>query len=189
MNALVDEPLIDALCRASRAGVRIELLVRGICCLRPGIKGISQNITVSSVVDRFLEHSRVWCFENACQPQVFVASADWMPRSFFRRIELAFPVEDGVIADRLYNEILATTLADNVKRRVLQSDGACRPVRPARGEPERRSQASFMALALQDEPGGRKPKRRPTRHPEVKLAPRPAILDAPRPAVPRETGR
>ena len=189
MNALVDEQVIDALCRASREGVKVELVVRGICCLRPGIKGFSQNITVSSVVDRFLEHSRVWCFENACQPQVFIASADWMPRSFFRRIELAFPVEDGVIADRLYNEILATTLGDNVKRRVLQSDGTYRAVRPARGEPERRSQAGFMAMALQDEPGGRKPRRRMTRHPEVKLAPRPTILDAPAPTVPREKHR
>ena len=94
-----------------------------------------------------------------------------------------------MIADRLYNEILATTLADNVKRRVLQSDGTHRPVRPARGELARRSQASFMALALQDEPGGRRPKRRPTKHPEVKLVPRPAILDAPRPVDPREGRR
>jgi len=189
MNSLVDGQMIEALCQASRAGVKIDLAVRGICCLRPGVKGSSQNITVSSVVDRFLEHSRVWCFENACQPQVFIASADWMPRSFLRRIELAFPVEDGVIADRLYNEILAVTLGDNVKRRVLQSDGTYKQIRPARGEQERRSQTTFMALALQDELGGRKPRRRSAKHPEVKLAPRPAILDLPRPVVPRGAGR
>src|SRR5207248_3225345 len=93
MNALVDERMIEALYRASQAGVQIDLIVRGICCLRPGLKRLSANITVRSIVDRFLEHSRVYYFENACQPEVFVASADWMQRNFFRRIEIAFPVE------------------------------------------------------------------------------------------------
>src|SRR6185295_19963491 len=95
LNALVDTGVIRALYRASMAGVRIDLIVRGICCLRPGLSGISENIAVHSTVDRFLEHSRIYYFENACQPQLFVSSADWMQRNFFRRIELAFPIEDG----------------------------------------------------------------------------------------------
>ena len=95
MNSLVGREIIEALYAASQAGVDIHLIVRGICCLRPGLKGVSRNIRVRSIVDRFLEHSRIFYFENACQPEVFVGSADWMPRNFFRRIELAFPVEDG----------------------------------------------------------------------------------------------
>src|SRR5206468_2726624 len=99
INSLADRQTIETLYGASGAGVQIDLLVRGICALRPGVKGISENITVRSVVDRFLEHSRIYYFENACQPQVFVASADWLPRNFFRRIETAFPIEDGVLRE------------------------------------------------------------------------------------------
>ena len=183
MNSLADGAVIQALYRASRAGVKIDLIVRGLCCLRPGVKGLSANITVRSVVDRFLEHSRVWCFENGCQPQVFITSADWMPRNFFGRIEVAFPVEDGVLADRLYNSILSTTLADNVKARVLQPDGSWRRRQPARGEPARRSQAQFIAQALAGEPEMRKRHRRAAKPVEVKLAPRPAELDRGRPAA------
>src|SRR5579862_213324 len=101
LNSLAEPQIIEALYRASKAGVKIDLIIRGICCLRPGVRGLSENITVRSIVDRFLEHSRVYYFENACQPQVFVASADWLPRNFFRRIELAFPIEDGVLRERL----------------------------------------------------------------------------------------
>ena len=89
--------------------MKIDLIVRGICCLRPGLKGVSENITVRSIVDRFLEHSRVYYFENACQPEVFVGSADWMPRNFFRRIEVVFPIEDGNLRERVIREILAVT--------------------------------------------------------------------------------
>ncbi|HWQ93308.1 MAG TPA: polyphosphate kinase 1, partial [Clostridia bacterium] len=95
INSLAEPEIINALYRASGAGVKIDLIVRGICCLRPGVKGLSENITVRSIVDRFLEHSRIFYFENACRPQVFLASADWLPRNCFRRIELAFPIEDG----------------------------------------------------------------------------------------------
>ena len=122
MNSLVDERAIEALYRASQAGVKIELIVRGICCLRPGVKGLSETITVRSIVDRFLEHSRIFYFENACQSELFVGSADWMPRNFFRRIETVFPIDDGVLKDRLLNEVLALTLADNVKARGLRAD-------------------------------------------------------------------
>src|SRR5207302_4430351 len=128
MNALVDEQTIEALYRASEAGVRIELIVRGICCLRPGLKRLSANINVRSIVDRFLEHSRVYYFENACQPQVFISSADWLPRNFFRRIELGIPIEDGVLRERIVHEILAVSLADNAKSRFLQPDGSYRRV-------------------------------------------------------------
>src|SRR5690606_14284795 len=98
---------IDALYLASQSGVQIDLIIRGICCLRAGVPGLSDNIRVRSIVDRFLEHSRIFYFENAANPRVFLGSADWMPRNFFRRIEVVFPIEDGVLRDRLINEILA----------------------------------------------------------------------------------
>src|SRR2546423_1873253 len=126
-----------------RAGVKIDLIVRGICSLRPGIKGVSENIAVRSVVDRFLEHSRVYYFENACQPQVFIASADWLPRNFYRRIETAFPIEDGVLRERIIREILDVSLADNVKARMLQPDGSYRRPKPARKEKGRPSHIEF----------------------------------------------
>ncbi|HEY9508555.1 MAG TPA: polyphosphate kinase 1, partial [Verrucomicrobiae bacterium] len=124
MNSLADERVIEALYTASRAGVQIDLIVRGICCLRPGVKGLSDNISVRSIVDRFLEHSRIFYFENACQPEVFISSADWMPRNFVRRIELAIPIEDGILRERIIKEILAVSLADNVKARFLAKDGS-----------------------------------------------------------------
>jgi polyphosphate kinase len=173
VNSLAEPQLVAALCRASQAGVKIELIVRGICCLRPGVKGLSENISVRSIVDRFLEHSRIYYFENACQPQVFVGSADWLPRNFFRRIELAFPIEDGILRDRIINEILAVSLADNVKARFLSADGSYRRGRPVNGEKPRRSQREFMDLAVTG--GARAARSRSTRagFPEVKLAPRP----------------
>src|SRR5207249_6886160 len=131
INSLADRQVIEALYRASEAGVKIELIVRGLCCLRPGVKGLSKNITVRSIVDRFLEHSRIYYFENACQPQVFLSSADWLPRNLFRRIELAFPIEDGVLRERLISEVLAISLADNVKARYLRPGGSYhRPTLP-----------------------------------------------------------
>ena len=173
LNSLVDPKVIEALYRASQAGVKIDLIVRGICCLRPGVKGLSTNITVRSIVDRFLEHSRIYYFENGCQPEVFVASADWMPRNFFRRIEVVFPIEDGVLRDRIINEVLAVSLADNTKARLLQSDGSYRLVRAAKGETPRRSQVEFMALANSEVVGKPRSKSRKSTYPQVKLAPRP----------------
>ena len=106
MNALVDPEVIRALYRASQAGVKIDLLVRGICCLRPGVPGVSENIQVLSVVDRFLEHARIFYFEAGGKQEVYLSSADWMPRNFIRRVEVMFPVEDAGLRDRLVDEIL-----------------------------------------------------------------------------------
>ena len=146
MNALVDREVIEALYIASQAGVKIDLIVRGICCLRPGLPDVSENITVRSVVDRFLEHSRILYFDNACQPAVFLGSADWMPRNFFRRIEVVFPIEDGILRERVKRELLDIPLADNCKARLLQSDGSYNRPAPPSGGPLRRSQAAFIEL-------------------------------------------
>ncbi len=154
LNALVDEKSIEALYRASNAGVQIELIIRGTCCLRPGVAGLSDNIRVVSIVDRFLEHSRLYYFENACQPEVWVASADWMPRNFFRRIEISFPIEDGRARERLIEEVLAISLADTAKARLLRPDGTYDWVRPKRGSAPRRSQNEFMDLARKDKGRG-----------------------------------
>jgi polyphosphate kinase len=152
LNSLVEQEIIEALYRASQAGVNIDLVVRGICCLRPGVKGVSENITVRSIVDRFLEHSRVYYFENACQPDVLVSSADWMSRNLFRRIEVTFPIEDGNLRERLISEILAITLADNVKARILRADGTYGRALPAKDERPRRSQSEFIRLAAANGP-------------------------------------
>lgn len=149
INALADPELIQALYRASQAGVKIDLIVRGVCCLRPGVPGISDTITVRSIVDRFLEHTRVYYFENACDPQVLLGSADWLPRNLFRRIETVFPILDGRLRERLIREILGTALADNTKARLLFADGTYHRVTPAKGEPARRSQLEFLALAAE----------------------------------------
>jgi polyphosphate kinase len=167
-NSLVEPQLIEALYAASQAGARVDLIVRGICCLRPGVPGLSGNITVRSVVDRFLEHSRVYCFENAGQPEVFAGSADWMPRNFFRRIEVAFPIEDGNLRDRIINEILRVMLADNAKARMLAADGIYRSVKIPAGETPRRSQLEFMSLAAPKPAAKAREK-----FPRVELAPRP----------------
>jgi polyphosphate kinase len=147
MNALVEPTVIDALYRAARSGVRIDLVIRGTCCLRPGIPGLSENIRVISIVDRFLEHSRIFYFENAGEPEVFLGSADWMPRNFFRRIEVMFPVEDAQLKSRLTQELLQVVLNDNVKARQLQADGTYTRVKPGEGQEEIRSQAVFQTLA------------------------------------------
>jgi polyphosphate kinase len=181
MNSLVDERVIEALYTASQAGVKIELIVRGICCLRPGVRGVSENITVRSIVDRFLEHARIFCFENACQPEVFVGSADWMPRNFFRRIEALFPIVDGNLRDRVIKEILALSQADSVKARLLQSDGSYRLVTLADCAPPRRSQFEFISLASAEETRQRRRSKGAPRYPRVKLRPRPAHSPLPQP--------
>ena len=151
VNALVDGEIIEALYRASQAGVKIDLVVRGICCLRPQLPGLSENITVRSIVDRFLEHCRIFYFENAGRPEYWLGSADWMPRNFFRRIEAAFPIEAPRLRHRIKSELLAIPLADNVKAWFLDAEGHYR--RAADTTPARRSQSEFIERAAR----GKKP--------------------------------
>ena len=173
INSLAEPKVIEALYRASQAGVQIDLIVRGICCLRPGLAGLGQNITVRSIVDRFLEHSRIYYFENACQPQVFVASADWLPRSFHRRIEIAFPIEDGILRERVIREFLTIPLRDNAKARFLQADGSYCRRGPAPGREPHRSQSEFIAQAMTASEPLSEPVDGQPRYPRVKLAPSP----------------
>jgi polyphosphate kinase len=171
VNSLVDRECIQALYLASQAGVKIDLIVRGICCLRPGLKGISENITVRSIVDRFLEHSRIYFFENAAQPEVYLGSADWMPRNFYRRIELGIPILDGNLRERISSEILRLSLADNVRARQLEPDGSYQTPHATRGEKLRRSQFEFIALANDTATPSKKTGKDPL-YPQVKLAAR-----------------
>ena len=146
MNALVDEEIIQALYAASSAGVKIHLNVRGICCLRPGVKGASENIDVVSVVDRFLEHARIFYFRNGGDEELYLASADWMPRNLDKRIELMFPIESVECRARVV-QALEATFQDNVKARVLQPDGSYKRRRPGRGEEPYRSQLELYRQA------------------------------------------
>lgn len=138
MNALVDEEIINALYEASQAGIEIQLIVRGICCLRPGVPGLSENIKVISIVDRFLEHSRIFYFHNNGFEQVFLSSADWMHRNLDRRVEVIFPVEDEKLKERV-KAWLDIILQDTVKARVLEADGKYRHV-DRRGKKQLQSQ-------------------------------------------------
>jgi polyphosphate kinase len=177
MNALVDPVMIQALYRASQAGVKIDLIIRGTCCLRPQVPGLSDNITVRSIVDRFLEHPRIFYFENGLQSEIFVGSADWMPRNFFRRIEVVFPIEDGVLRERVRTELLEIPLADNVKARFLQPDGSYVKAVPARGVALRRSQFEFISRAQESVEEPRPSAESDNRtYPRVKLARKPKAL-------------
>nr|BAL58025.1 polyphosphate kinase [uncultured Chloroflexota bacterium] len=145
MNSLIDPKFIRQLYEASMAGVKIELLVRGICGLRPGIPGLSDNIRVISIVGRFLEHSRIYYFHNGGNPDIYIGSADLMPRNLDRRIETLFPIEDPALKEELI-EILEISLADNVQARILRADGSYVRLTPG-DAPPRDSQAEFMARA------------------------------------------
>jgi polyphosphate kinase len=147
MNSLVDHGIIEALYSASNAGVKIELLVRGICCLRPGVKGMSENIKVVSVVDRFLEHSRLYYFRADGAKKMFLSSADWMPRNFYARYELAFPIKDPILKKYLREVVLATSLADNERAWLLKSDGTYGRVERGPNTKPVRSQFLFEELA------------------------------------------
>jgi polyphosphate kinase len=124
MNALLEPSVIEALYKASQAGVEIDLIVRGLCILRPGVKGLSERIRVRSIVGRFLEHSRIFHFANGGDDEIYLGSADWMPRNLFERCEVAFPVRDPAALARIHEEILPAYLADNVKARLQQPDGS-----------------------------------------------------------------
>jgi polyphosphate kinase len=137
--------VITALYAASQAGVSVDLLVRGICCLRPGIPGVSERIRVRAIVDRFLEHARVFYFKNGGNEEVYGSSADWMPRNFRRRVEVMYPILDEALKRRVIDEILGTTWADGVKAWALRADGGYARLEPKEGETVR-SQQRFMEL-------------------------------------------
>ena len=173
MNALEDAPIIEALYRAARAGVKIDLIVRGVCCLNPQVEGVNGKITVMSIVDRFLEHSRILYFENACQPEVWVGSADWTPTHLQRRIEVLFPIEDGNVRERIRSQILETMLCDNAKARFLQANGAYTRRRLPRGAALRRSQSELLRAAAAPAESDLSSTKAKTKYPRLKLAPSP----------------
>ncbi len=147
LNGLLEPKVVQALYRASQGGVKIDLICRGICALRPGLPGISENIRVRSIVDRFLEHSRIFLFGNGGDPLVYIGSADWMDRNLSRRVEVVFPIEPPELKKRLIDDVLATTLDDNVKARELQPDGTWVRITPKPDQPAVRSQARFLEMA------------------------------------------
>jgi len=164
MNALLDKSMIVALYRASQAGVDIDLIVRGMCALRPGVRGISDRIRVRSVVGRFLEHSRIFYFANGGQEEVYLGSADWMSRNLFERVEVMFPLKDTLLRERVHHEILDAYLADNVKARLLVRDGVYlrpwqlqqgrRRLKPPTGAAAFNAQEFLIALAEGKQSGG-----------------------------------
>jgi polyphosphate kinase len=180
MNSLTDTDVILALYRASRAGVQIDLLVRGICCLRPGLPGVSENIRVRSIVDRFLEHARIFHFEAGGKSEVYCASADWMQRNFQRRVEVLFPIEDPALKARLVDHVLAGELADDTKARLLTSSGTYVPTTGGTV----RSQAVFLdkARAAASQAAERETAERPFVVKPVRRAP--TMLSTPPEATP-----
>jgi polyphosphate kinase len=146
MNSLVDREIIRALYGASRAGVKIDLIVRGVCCLRPGVPGWSDNIRVISLVGRFLEHSRIYYFHNGGEDDVYLGSADLMERNLDRRVEVVFPIEDLTLKSHILDTLLPIYLADTVNARELQPDGSYRPVKPVAGEPPHDAQRELAGL-------------------------------------------
>jgi polyphosphate kinase len=145
LNSLVDVGIIEALYRASTDGVVIKLLVRGICCLKSGIRGLSENITVVSIVDRYLEHSRIYYFESNGNPKIFLSSADWMPRNLDRRVEVAFPVESPELKKEII-DILRISMSDTVKLRAQRPDGLYDRI-DRRGKEYFQSQVIFQEMA------------------------------------------
>jgi polyphosphate kinase len=151
MNALLDKNIVQALYRASQAGVEIDLIVRGICALRPGVRGVSDRIRVRSIVGRFLEHSRIFYFANGGQEQIYAGSADWMPRNLYERVEVLTPVRDELLRERVRGEILEAYLADNLKARILLQDGTyIRAWQAAGGKRKQKPPAGAAAFSAQD---------------------------------------
>jgi polyphosphate kinase len=153
MNALLEPQIIEELYAASGAGVKIDLIVRGVCALRPGIEGVSENIRVRSIVGRFLEHSRVFYFENGGAEDVYLASADWMARNFFRRIELCYPVLDAALKKRVVREGLLPYLEDNTQAWVMGPEGSYERLRARKGAKGRSAQEELLALLTPGQPG------------------------------------
>jgi polyphosphate kinase len=147
MNALLDKNVIQALYRASQEGVKIDLTVRGMCSLRPGVTGISENIVVRSVVGRFLEHSRIFYFENGGDEEIYISSADWMPRNLYERVEVMCPLLDPSLKQRVKDEILAAYLADNTKARFLERNGRYFRAPRRRGDERFSAQDFLIAVA------------------------------------------
>jgi polyphosphate kinase len=147
LNSLVDGETIEALYQASQAGVPVDLVIRGICCLRPGLPGISDNIRVRSIVDRFLEHSRIMVFGDGNKAQAYLSSADWMPRNFERRVEVMFPVEAPDLRRRIVEEIIPIYLQDNIRARVLMPDGTYVRAAAWHDEEEHRAQHQLLTAA------------------------------------------
>lgn len=147
MNSLLDKNVIEALYRASQAGVKIDLTVRGMCSLRPGVPGVSENIVVRSIVGRFLEHSRIFYFENGGEDEVYISSADWMPRNLYERVEVLCPVSEPSLKQRIKSEILAAYQADNVKARFLDRNGHYTRATRRRGDVSFSSQDFLIAVA------------------------------------------
>jgi polyphosphate kinase len=151
MNALLDKNVIQALYRASQAGVEIDLIVRGICALRPGIRGLSDHIKVRSIVGRFLEHSRIYYFGNGAEEEIYIGSADWMPRNLYERVEVLVPLRDEFLRERVRREILDAYLADNRKARILLRDETyIRAWQPQHGKRNRRPPTGGAAFSAQD---------------------------------------
>ncbi|MGA9388828.1 MAG: polyphosphate kinase 1 [Candidatus Sulfotelmatobacter sp.] len=151
MNALLDKNVIQALYRASQAGVEIDLIVRGMCALRPGVRGLSDRIKVRSIVGRFLEHSRIYYFANGGDEEIYIGSADWMPRNLYERVEVLVPLRDEFLRERVRHEILDAYLADNRKARVLLRDGTyIRAWQPLHGRRNRKAPAGAAAFSAQD---------------------------------------
>jgi polyphosphate kinase len=151
MNALLDKGVIQALYRASQAGVQIDLIVRGICALRPGVRGVSDHIRVRSIVGRFLEHSRIYYFSNGGEEAIYIGSADWMPRNLYERVEVLVPLRDEMLRERVRHEILDAYLADNRKARILLKDATyMRAWQPMHGARNRRPPTGAAAFSAQD---------------------------------------
>ena len=144
MNSLTDDKIVRALYKASQAGVEIDLIVRGICVLRPGIKGLSENIRVVSIVGRFLEHSRIFYFANGGKEEIYIGSADWMHRNLDRRVEAIVPIKNERLAEYLKDKALAAYLKDNVNARILNSNGDYTEIEPEEGEKPFDSQLYFV---------------------------------------------
>jgi polyphosphate kinase len=143
MNSLVDPKIIQELYAAGKAGVKILLNVRGICCLRPGVPGVSDSIRVVSILDRYLEHSRVFVFGNGGNPEVYLSSADWMPRNLDRRVELMFPLQQADLKERVI-QIMRAQMSDNQKARLLKQDGTYERVAAGRSEPFRVQERLYL---------------------------------------------